>query len=188
MGYSNQRYSPLQRIDKRNAARLVPVWNYSLNNSQSQESQPIVYEGTMYVTTHTSTVAIDALTGRQVWKQELEFAGDVAKMACCGLLNRGVAILNGKIYRTTLDSHVIAYDAKTGKQLWKSQAIDYKEGHAMTGAPLIANGVLMAITPDGQKLYVACGRSASVSVIDTEKNTKSADIAVGKLPWGVAIR
>ena len=150
MGYSNQRYSPLQRIDKRNVARLVPVWNYSLNNSQSQESQPVVYEGTMYVTTHTSTVAIDALTGRQVWKQDLEFASDVAKMACCGLLNRGVAILNGKIYRTTLDSNVIAYDAKTGKQLWKSQAADYKEGHAMTGAPLIANGVLMTGIAGGE--------------------------------------
>ena len=60
MGYSNQRYSPLKRIDKRNVGRLVPVWNYSLNNPQGQESQPIVYDGTMYVTTHTSTVAIDA--------------------------------------------------------------------------------------------------------------------------------
>jgi YVTN family beta-propeller protein len=46
----------------------------------------------------------------------------------------------------------------------------------------------MAITPDGRKLYVACGRSGSVSVIDTEKNAKIADIAVGKLPWGVVIR
>ncbi|MGZ5242137.1 MAG: outer membrane protein assembly factor BamB family protein, partial [Caldimonas sp.] len=138
MGYANQRYSPLKKIDKQNVAKLVPVWNYSLNNPQGQESQPIVYDGVMYVTTHTSTVAIDAMTGRQVWKQELEFAPDVFKMACCGLLNRGAAILNGKVYRTTLDANVIAYDAKTGKQLWKSQAIDYKLGHAMTGAPLIA--------------------------------------------------
>jgi alcohol dehydrogenase (cytochrome c) len=155
MGYANQRYSPLKKIDKSNVAKLVPVWNYSLNNSQGQESQPIVYNGVMYVTTHTSTVAIDALTGRQVWKQELEFPSDVFKMACCGLLNRGVAILNGKVYRTTLDSHVIAYDAKTGKQLWKSKATDYKEGHAMTGAPLIANGVLMTGIAGGEYGYVA---------------------------------
>ncbi|MGZ5132969.1 MAG: PQQ-dependent dehydrogenase, methanol/ethanol family [Caldimonas sp.] len=150
MGYANQRYSPLKKIDKQNVARLVPVWNYSLNNPQGQESQPIVYDGVMYVTTHTSTVAIDAMTGRQVWKQELEFAPDVFKMACCGLLNRGAAILNGKVYRTTLDANVIAYDAKTGKQLWKSQAIDYKLGHAMTGAPLIANGVLMTGIAGGE--------------------------------------
>ena len=150
MGYANQRYSPLKKIDKSNVARLVPVWNYSLNNSQGQESQPIIYNGVMYVTTHTSTVAIDAMTGRQVWKQELEFPSDVFKMACCGLLNRGVAILNGKVYRTTLDSHLIAYDAKSGKQLWKTKVADYKEGHAMTGAPLIANGVLMTGIAGGE--------------------------------------
>ena len=150
MGYANQRYSPLKAIDKSNVSRLVPVWAYSLNNPQGQESQPIVHDGVMYVTTHTSTVAIDALSGRQVWKQELEFAPDVFKMACCGLLNRGVAILDGRLYRTTLDAHVISYDAKTGKQLWKSKAADYKDGHAMTGAPLIANGVLMTGIAGGE--------------------------------------
>ena len=150
MGYANQRYSPLKAIDKSNVGKLVPVWNYSLNNSQGQESQPIVYNGVMYVTTHTSTVAIDALSGRQVWKQELEFPSDVFKMACCGLINRGAAILDGRLFRTTLDAHVIAYDAKTGKQLWKSKATDYREGHAMTGAPLIANGVLMTGIAGGE--------------------------------------
>jgi alcohol dehydrogenase (cytochrome c) len=150
MGWSNQRYSPLKEIDRRNVGKLVPVWAYSLNNPQGQESQPIVWDGTMYVTTHTSTVALDALSGKQIWKQELEFAPDVFKMACCGLLNRGVAIWEGKVYRTTLDAHLIAYDAKTGKQLWKSQAIDYKLGHAMTGAPLIANGVLMTGIAGGE--------------------------------------
>jgi len=150
MGYNNQRYSALKSISKSNVSKLVPVWNYSLNNSQGQESQPVIYQGVMYVTTHTSTVAIDALTGKQIWKQELEFASDVFKMACCGLLNRGVAIYQGKVYRTTLDSHVIAYDAKTGKQIWKTQVIDYKLGHAMTGAPLIANGVLMTGIAGGE--------------------------------------
>ena len=150
MGYNNQRYSVLKSISKSNVSKLVPVWNYSLNNSQGQESQPVIYQGVMYVTSHTSTVAIDALTGKQIWKQELEFASDVFKMACCGLLNRGVAIYQGKVYRTTLDSHVIAYDAKTGKQIWKTQVIDYKLGHAMTGAPLVANGVLMTGIAGGE--------------------------------------
>ena len=150
MGYANQRYSTLAKINKGNVAKLVPVWNYSLNNPQGQESQPIVYDGVMFVTTHTSTVALDPMTGRQIWKQELEFASDVFKMACCGLLNRGVAILDGKVYRATLDSHVIAYDAKSGKQLWKSKAADYKLGHAMTAAPLIANGMLMTGIAGGE--------------------------------------
>ncbi len=150
MGYANQRYSALKSIDKDNVDKLVPVWSYSLNNPQGQESQPIIYNGMMYVTTHTTTMAVDPLTGRQKWKQELDYASDVPKMACCGLLNRGVAIFDGKIYRTTLDSHVIAYDAKTGKQLWKSKAADYKLGHAMTSAPLIANGVVMTGIAGGE--------------------------------------
>ncbi len=150
MGYANQRYSALKGINKGNVAKLVPVWNYSLNNSQGQESQPVVFDGVMFVTTHTATVAIDPLTGRQLWKQELEFASDVFKMACCGLLNRGVAIYNGKVFRATLDSHLIAYDAKTGKQLWKSKAADYKLGHAMTAAPLIAGGTLMTGIAGGE--------------------------------------
>lgn len=150
MGYSNQRYSPLKRINKANVAKLVPVWNYSLNNSQAQESQPIVHNGVMYITTHTSTVAIDALSGRQLWKQELEFPSDLAKLHCCGQINRGVAILEGVVYRTTLDAHVVAYDAKTGKQVWKSKVTDYHEGQGLTAAPLIANGVLMTGISGGE--------------------------------------
>src|SRR5688572_26001907 len=123
MGYNNQRYSALKSINKKSVANLVPVWNYSLNNAQGQEAQPIIHDGMMFVTTHTSTVALDPITGRQLWKHELEFAADVFKMACCGLVNRGAAIYNGKVYRTTLDSHLVALDAKTGKQVWKQRVI-----------------------------------------------------------------
>ena len=143
MGYNNQRYSPLKQIHAGNAAKLQPVWSYSLNNSQSHESQPIIHDGVMYVTTHSATMAINPLTGKQIWKQDVELPQDVFKYTCCGILNRGVAIYDGKIYRTTLDAQVVAMDAKTGKQLWKSKAANYQDGHALTGAPLIANGVVM---------------------------------------------
>jgi alcohol dehydrogenase (cytochrome c) len=150
MGYGQQRYSKLTQIGKTSVKRLVPVWNFSLNNPQAQESQPILSDGVMYVTTHTETFAIDALTGKQVWRNTLEFAADVPKMACCGLINRGVAIYQGKVFRTTLDAKVQALDAKTGKELWKSTAIDYKLGHAMTVAPLVANGVLITGIAGGE--------------------------------------
>ena len=150
MGYGLQRFSPLTQIGKASVKRLVPVWNFSLNNLQGQESQPIVHDGVMYVTTHTDTFAIDALSAKQVWRNTLEFAADVPKMACCGLLNRGVAIYQGKVFRTTLDAQVQALDAKTGKELWKSKAIDYKFGHSMTVAPLVANGVLITGISGGE--------------------------------------
>ncbi|MBA4193975.1 MAG: PQQ-dependent dehydrogenase, methanol/ethanol family [Comamonadaceae bacterium] len=150
MGYNNQRYSALKQINAGNAAKLRPVWAYSLNNPQSQESQPIVHNGVMYVTTHNTTVALNPLTGKQIWKQEIELPQDVFKMACCGILNRGAAIYDGKLFRSTLDAHVIALDAKTGKQLWKSKAADYQNGQAMTSAPLIANGVVMTGIAGGE--------------------------------------
>ena len=150
MGYSNQRYSPLKQINTKTVAKLAPAWSYSLNNPQSHESQPIIHEGVMYVTTHNATMAINPLTGKQIWKQDIELPQDVFKMACCGILNRGVAIYEGKLYRVTLDSHVIAMDAKTGKQLWKSKAANYLDGHAMTSAPLIANGVVMTGIAGGE--------------------------------------
>ncbi len=150
MGYNNQRYSALTQINTKNIGKLVPVWAYSLNNSQSHESQPIVYDGVMYVTTHDATVAINPLTGKQIWKTPVELPQDVFKYACCGILNRGVAIYQGKVYRTTLDAHVIALDAKTGKQLWKVKAADYQDGQAQTGAPLVVNGVVMTGIAGGE--------------------------------------
>ena len=150
MGYNNQRYSPLKQINTKNVSKLQPLWAYSLNNPQGQESQPIVHDGIMYVTTHNTTIALNPLTGKQMWKHEIELPQDVFKMACCGILNRGAAIYDGKIYRTTLDAHVMALDAKTGKQLWKSKAADYQDGQAMTAAPLVANGVLMTGIAGGE--------------------------------------
>ena len=150
MGYNNQRYSTLKQINTSNVSKLQPAWAYSLNNPQGQESQPIIHDGIMYVTTHNSTVAINPITGKQLWKADIELPQDVFKMACCGILNRGAAIYEGKLFRVTLDAHVMALDAKTGKQLWKSKAADYLEGQAMTSAPLIANGVVMTGIAGGE--------------------------------------
>ena len=150
MGYNNQRYSALKQINASTVDKLAPIWSYSLNNPQSQESQPIVFDGVMYVTTHSSTVALNPITGKQIWKMEHELPQDVFKYACCGILNRGAAILNGTLFRVTLDAHVIALDAKTGKQLWKSKAANYQDGHAMTSAPLIAGGVVMTSIAGGE--------------------------------------
>ncbi|MEA3024211.1 MAG: hypothetical protein QOK01_3063, partial [Alphaproteobacteria bacterium] len=143
MGYSQNRFSPLKQIDKTNVKRLVPVWSLSLDNQWGEQAQPIVYNGVMYVTDARSTVAIDVATGKQIWKTPVEWLPETPRVVCCGVSNKGAAIYNGKVYRTTLDAHVIAYDAKTGKEVWKSKAAEWKEGFSMTMAPLIANGVLI---------------------------------------------
>jgi len=143
MGYHQQRYSRLDQINKGTVKRLVPVWNLSLDNNWGEQAQPIVYNGVMYVTNARATVAIDVATGKQIWKHSLDWPPETPRVVCCGVSNKGAAIYNGKVYRTTLDAHLLALDAKTGKELWKSKVAEWKEGYSLTLAPLVANGVLI---------------------------------------------
>jgi alcohol dehydrogenase (cytochrome c) len=143
MGYSLQRHSSLKQIKKDNVSRLVPAWSYSLDDNRSEESQPLVYKGVIYLTTHNATMAIDAKTGHQMWKTRVDYPPETPRIVCCGIINRGAAIYDGKLLRTTLDANVIALDTKTGKELWRSNAADIKEGYSMTVAPLVADGVVL---------------------------------------------
>src|SRR5215472_18596396 len=73
MGYNLNRFSTLNQINKDTVRNLVPVWNYSFADDRSEESQPLVYQGVIYVTTHSATMAIDAKTGKQIWKSKIEY-------------------------------------------------------------------------------------------------------------------
>jgi alcohol dehydrogenase (cytochrome c) len=143
MGYHQQRHSPLKQINKQTVKRLVPVWNLSLDNNWGEQAQPIVYNGVMYVTNARHTVAIDVGTGKQIWRHTLDWPAETPRVVCCGVSNKGAAIYNGRIYRTTLDAHLLALDAQTGKEVWKSKVAEWKDGFSLTLAPLIANGVIV---------------------------------------------
>jgi alcohol dehydrogenase (cytochrome c) len=143
MGYDLERYSPLSQINKTTVTHLVPMWNYSYDDDKSEESQPLVYRGIVYVTTAAATMAIDARTGRQVWKTRVDYPPETPRIVCCGLNNRGAALYDGKVFRTTLDAHVVALDAETGKEVWRQKVIDFNDGYAETVAPLVADGVVI---------------------------------------------
>jgi alcohol dehydrogenase (cytochrome c) len=146
MGYSGQRYSPLTRIDKSNVGQLVPKWAYSINDSHGAEAFPVVKDGVIYTTAHNMTAAVDALTGKQLWRTAHDYPPETLRVVCCGIVNRGVAIYNGMIIRLLLDNQIIAMDAKTGKVIWQVKSPEpatIQNGYAMTGAPLIANGVII---------------------------------------------
>ncbi len=143
MGYRQNRYSPLKQIDKSNVKRLVPIWNLSLDNQWGEQAQPLVYDGVMYVTDAKATVAIDVETGKQIWKTPVDWPTEMTRVVCCGVSNKGPAILDGRLFRTTLDAFVIALDMKTGKEIWRQQAADWKQGYSMNAAPLVANGVVI---------------------------------------------
>ena len=105
MGYSLQRFSPLKQINKTTIKRLVPIWNLSLANEWGEQAQPLIYDGVMYVTDAKATVAIDVATGKQLWKTPVDWLPETPRVVCCGVSNKGAAIFDGKVFRTTLDAH-----------------------------------------------------------------------------------
>ena len=83
MGYYQQRYSPLNQINKSNVKRLVPVWSLGLENDFGEQAQPLVYNGVMYVSDAKWTVAIDAVSGKQLWRTAVDFPPETPRVVCC---------------------------------------------------------------------------------------------------------
>src|SRR5437870_4325714 len=147
MGYDRKSYSPLKQINKSNVKRLVPIWNSSLMNDQGELAAPTIYNGVMYVINGKWTFAIDVETGRQIWRTQVELESGIKRAA----FHRGAAtIYNGKLFRVTIDNHVLALDMKTGKQLWNQKFADSADGYYATGGPIIANGVLISGVSGGE--------------------------------------
>ena len=147
MGYDRKSYSSLKQITKGNVKRLVPIWNSSLMNDQGELAAPTIYNGVMYVINGKWTFAIDVETGRQLWRTQVELEQGIVRTA----FHRGApAIYNGKLFRVTIDNHLLALDMKTGKQLWNQKFADAKEGYYATGAPIVANGVLISGVAGGE--------------------------------------
>src|SRR5262249_16022281 len=145
--YDHNRYSPLKQINKSNVKRLVPVWNVSLQNEVGEEAQALMFDGVMFVSNARWTYAIDVLTGKVIWRTAVDYDAGTPSVVCCGVSNKGVAIFEGKVFRTTLDAHVVALDQKTGKELWKQKVAEWEEGYSLTVAPLLADRVLITRLP-----------------------------------------
>jgi alcohol dehydrogenase (cytochrome c) len=151
LGYDRKNYSPLREINKSNVRRLVPVWSTSLMNDAGELAAPTVYNGVMYVINGRWTFALDVETGRQIWRTPVEIEQGVQKVAPFGAITRGAAtIYDGKLFRITLDNHLVALDMKTGKQVWNQTFADWREGYTATGAPIVANGVVISGMAGGE--------------------------------------
>ena len=147
MGYDRKSYSPLNQINKSNIERLVPIWNASTMNELGELAAPTIYNGVVYVINGKWTFAIDVETGRQIWRTPVKIEPGIKHVP----FNRGAAIIyNGKVFRVTIDNHVLALDMKTGKEIWNQRFADWKEGYYATGGPIVANGVLISGVSGGE--------------------------------------
>jgi len=140
--YDEQRFSPLKQIDASNVAQLGLAWHYDLDTAhRAQESTPLIIDGVMYVTGAWSKVfALDARTGKELWRFDPKVPGEWGVHACCDVVNRGVAAWKGRLYLGTLDGRLIALDAASGKQIWEVQTTDLAQPYTITGAPRVIKG------------------------------------------------
>ena len=114
--YANLRFSPLDQITTANVKHLVPKWIYQTGKPATFQATPLVADGILYLSEPMSSVtALDARTGRKIWHYEHKVT---TKKLCCGPANRGVGLGYGKVYVATVDAHLVALDAKTGKPAW----------------------------------------------------------------------
>jgi quinohemoprotein ethanol dehydrogenase len=140
----NQRYSSLSQISANNVRDLKGAWTYKTGKSSpatSFESSPVVVGGTMYLTGPQSQVyALNAKTGQELWKYEPQMAAIEALPLCCGQVNRGVAVGEGKVFVGQIDAKLVALDQRTGAVAWSVQVDDPRAGYTETMAPLYHNG------------------------------------------------
>ncbi len=151
MGRHQQRYSPLDKINKGNVKHLSPVWAFSLGGEKQrgQETQPLIYDGVMYITgSYSRLFAIDVKTGEEIWQYDARLPEGI--LPCCDVVNRGAALYGDKIYFGTLDARIVALDRKTGDVVWRKKIASYKAGYSYTAAPVIVNGLVITGNSGGE--------------------------------------
>ena len=171
----NQRYSPLQQINRDTVSGLKAVWRASLRGSgldrrTSGQAQTLEYEGTLYVIAGNDDVfAISVETGDVLWEHKANL--DAAKVVpCCGWVSRGVAIGEGKVFVGQLDNQLLALDQRTGAVRWSVQSETLQEGgFTITAAPLYYDGLVIIGHAGGE--------------LATRGRLKAFDARTGKLRW-----
>jgi alcohol dehydrogenase (cytochrome c) len=143
--YSGTRFSPLQEINTTTAARLAPACIFQVGERDNFQTGPIVYNGTMYVTTMTSTYALDAASCRTKWRHTWQSRDDLGFQR-----NRGVAIKDGRVFRGTPDGYLVALNAETGAQLWARQVSKPADGETFSMAPMVFEDLVL-IGPAGSE-------------------------------------
>ena len=139
-----QHYSPLRKINTDNVVQLGFAWEYPVSYrgrvQRTLEATPQVVDGVMYASGPWGTVyAVDAKTGKEIWRYDPDVDGNWARRACCGVVNRGVAIWKGRVYVGTLDGYLLALNAATGKLDWRVNTfVDRDANYSITSAPWIA--------------------------------------------------
>lgn len=142
LDYAETRFSKLTEVNTATVRELGLAWHYDLNSRRGVEATPLVVDGIMYVTSSWSIVhAIDVRAGEEIWTYDPQVPRDYAEKGCCDIVNRGVALYEGKIFVGTYDGRLVALDAVSGTPVWEVDTIiDRSKAFTITGAPRVFNG------------------------------------------------
>jgi PQQ-dependent dehydrogenase (methanol/ethanol family) len=166
-------YSELNQINTQNVSRLKVVWTFSTGALRGHEGSPLVVGTTMYVhSAYPNHVYALDLTKKPYaikWKYTPKQDERAVPVACCDLVNRGLAYANGKIILNTLDGQVIALDANTGKEVWKAKHADPGRGETITMPPIVVHDKVLVGISGGE--FAVRGRVAAY------------DLNTGKRVW-----
>jgi alcohol dehydrogenase (cytochrome c) len=155
--YDGQRYSALDEINTGNVSRLRPAWQFQFAPigvipnpaTYSFEAAPIVVDGVMYVSGWDGYVwCLDAATGELLWQYQHAIPLDTPM--CCGNVNRGVAVANGRVFFATANGYLVALDATNGKLVWQTGYADVRAGESATMAPLVVKNLVIAGASGGE--------------------------------------
>jgi len=133
-------YSLLTQINRGNVGQLGFAWQYEIDTEDGFEATPLVVDGVLYSSGPGGAVyAVDAATGAEKWKFEPRIDPEFVRKACCGVVNRGVAVWQGRVYVGSLDGYLYALNATDGSVAWQVNTLtDRARGYTITGAPYIA--------------------------------------------------
>ncbi len=136
-----QRYSPLAKISDLNVQQLRLAWAFDTGTDRVLEATPLVVDGVMYTTASWGIVfALDAKTGKQLWKWDPKVDPRYERFACCDVVNRGVAFYKGRVYAAAFDGRLTALDARNGEVVWSVVTVDQTKAYTVTAAPRIVKG------------------------------------------------
>ncbi len=139
--YSEQRYSPLDAVNRDTVGKLGLAWSADMDTGRGQEATPLVMDGRLYLTTAWSKVkAFDAASGAKLWEYDPKVPGETAVKACCDVVNRGLAAWGDKLFLGTLDGRLVALDRNTGAVAWEKVTVDQDQSYTITGAPRVIDG------------------------------------------------
>lgn len=164
-------HSPLKQIDEANAERLGFAWSYDLETSHGQEATPVVVDGVMYASAPWGFVhALDARTGQRRWVFDPKVDNAITNKVCCGIVSRGLAFAEGRVFTASIDGQLSALNANDGKVLWRVDTIvDHERGYTVTGSPYVAGDVVVIGNSGGE--------------LDARGYVSAYRIDSGKLAW-----